>query len=54
MKNLTRYDAQSPARYPKWWGDLKRCLAGRDYPLALTPNGCCGLYSALRGWMGAS
>jgi uroporphyrinogen decarboxylase len=47
-----RYDASSPKRYPEWWADTGRCLAGRDYPLALTHNGCFGLYSLLRRWMG--
>lgn len=47
-----RYDAASPARYPEWWDDTARCLAGRDYPLALTHNGCFGLYSWLRRFMG--
>ncbi len=47
-----RYDALSPARYPEWWDDTVRCLAGRDYPLALTHNGCFGLYSFLRRLMG--
>jgi hypothetical protein len=47
-----RYRAQSPARYPEWWADVVRWLAGRDYPLALTPNGCFGLYSFMRRLMG--
>ena len=47
-----RYDARSPARYPEYWQDVKRCLAGRDYPLALTHNACFGLYSFLRRLMG--
>lgn len=47
-----RYDVHSPARYPEWWEDVKRCLAGRDYPLALTHDGCFGLYSFLRRLMG--
>jgi len=47
-----RYNPSSPARYPEWWGDTVRCLAGRDYPLALTHNGCFGLYSFLRRLMG--
>ncbi|MHB0877858.1 MAG: uroporphyrinogen decarboxylase family protein [Anaerolineae bacterium] len=47
-----RYDAASPARYPEWRTDLYRCLAGRDYPLALTHNACFGLYSMLRRLMG--
>ena len=47
-----RYDPASPARYPQWWQDSVRCLAGRDYPVALTHNGCFGLYSFLRRWMG--
>lgn len=49
---IKRYNAQSPARYPEWWGETARCLAGRDYPLALTHNGCFGLYSFLRRLMG--
>jgi uroporphyrinogen decarboxylase len=47
-----RYDPTSPVRYPEWWDDVKRCLADRDYPLALTHNGCFGLFSFLRRWMG--
>jgi uroporphyrinogen decarboxylase len=47
-----RYDPRSPARYPEWWADVKRCLKGRNYPLALTHNGCFGLYSFLRRLMG--
>jgi len=47
-----RYDPHSPARYPQWWQDVKRCLAGRDYPLALTRNACFGLYSFMRRMMG--
>ena len=47
-----RYNPHSPARYPEWWEDVKRCLAGRDYPLAATHNGCFGLYSFLRSLMG--
>ena len=47
-----RYNPHSPARYPQWWEDVKRCLAGRDYPLAATHNGCFGLYSFLRRLMG--
>ena len=47
-----RYRPASPARYPEWWADTVRCLAERDYPLALTPNGCFGLYSFMRRLMG--
>jgi uroporphyrinogen decarboxylase len=47
-----RYDAASPARLPEWWDDVVRCQKGRDYPLALTHNGCFGLYSFLRRLMG--
>jgi uroporphyrinogen-III decarboxylase len=47
-----RYNSHSPARYPQWWDDTRRCLAARDYPLALTHNGCFGLYSFLRRLMG--
>lgn len=47
-----RYDYRSPARYPAYWPDVVRCLPGRDYPLALTPNGTFGLYSFLRRLMG--
>lgn len=47
-----RYDSHSPARYPQWWEDVKRCLSGRDYPLAATHNGCFGLYSFLRRLLG--
>jgi len=47
-----RYDPRSPARYPEYWPDVKRCLTGRAYPLALTHNACFGLYSFLRRLMG--
>lgn len=47
-----RYDPASPARYPQWWADEARCLAGRDYPVAVTRQGCFGLYSWLRRLMG--
>ncbi len=47
-----RYDAKTPLRYPRWWADVARCYAGRDYPLALTPIGGFGLYSMMRSWMG--
>jgi hypothetical protein len=47
-----RYDPRSPARYPEWWADVVRCLAGRDYPLSLTHNACFGLYSFMRRLMG--
>ena len=49
---IRRYHSRSPARYPEWWDDVKRCLAGRDYPLAATGNGCFGFYSFLRRLMG--
>ena len=47
-----RYNPHSPARYPQWREDVKRCLAGRNYPLAATHNGCFGLYSFLRRLLG--
>jgi uroporphyrinogen decarboxylase len=47
-----RYNPHTPARYPARWEDQRRCLAGRDYPLALTERGCFGLFSILRRWMG--
>ncbi|NLF03248.1 MAG: hypothetical protein GX601_19965, partial [Anaerolineales bacterium] len=47
-----RFNAKSPARTPEWWDDIVRCLKDRDYPLALTHNGCFGLYSFLRRLMG--
>jgi uroporphyrinogen decarboxylase len=47
-----RYNPDSPARYPEWWPDVARCLADRDYPLALTRNACFGLYSFMRRLMG--
>jgi uroporphyrinogen decarboxylase len=49
---VRRYNPHSPARYPEWWEDVKRCLAGRDYPLSLTHNACFGLYSFMRRLMG--
>jgi uroporphyrinogen decarboxylase len=47
-----RFNAKSPARYPQYWNEVARCLDGRDYPLALTHNGCFGLYSRMRSLMG--
>lgn len=47
-----RYSPHSPVRYPPWWPDYVRCIQGRSYPLALTPNGAFGLFSFLRRWMG--
>lgn len=47
-----RFNPHSPARYPQWWEDVKRWLQGRDFPLALTPNACFGLFSFLRRLMG--
>jgi len=47
-----RYNPASSARYPEWWADHCRCLAGRDYPLSLTHNACFGLYSFMRRLMG--
>jgi hypothetical protein len=47
-----RYDPCSPARYPEWWSDITRSLAGREYPVATLGNGTFGLYSFLRRLMG--
>jgi len=47
-----RFDATSEARYPMWWDEEVRRLKGRDYPLAVTHNGCFGLYSRMRSLMG--
>jgi uroporphyrinogen decarboxylase len=47
-----RFDPHTVARYPRWWEDVKRCLAVRTYPLSVTQNGVFGLFSRLRSLMG--
>lgn len=44
-----RLNPQSPARYPLYWEDYKRCVAGRDYPLGIH---CGSLFGYPRNWMG--
>jgi len=47
-----RYNPKSPIRYPLWWDEMVRIWENRDYPLCLFINGCIGLYSQLRSWVG--
>jgi len=44
-----RLNPESPARYPMWWEDLKRCYEGRDYPLGIHTG---SLYGWTRDLMG--
>lgn len=44
-----RLDPASPARYPAYWEDYKRCYAGRDYPLGINAG---SFYGWLRNWIG--
>jgi len=44
-----RLNPSSPARYPDWWEDKKRCWKERDYPLSISAP---SLYGALRDWIG--
>lgn len=39
----------SPARYPRFWDDLKRCWKGRDYPLGIHAG---SFYGWPRNWIG--
>lgn len=48
----TRYDPDLPIRYPPWWESRVRAWSVRQHPLTLGTNGCIGLYSRLREWMG--
>ena len=49
-----RYDPASPARYPPFWEDYVRSMAGREFPVQLPvlSGDCQGFYSCLRNWMG--
>ncbi len=44
-----RLNPASPARYPQYWDDLRRCWAGRDYPLGISGG---SYYGWLRNWVG--
>lgn len=44
-----RLNPGSPARYPLWWEDYKRCLRERDYPVAIRAG---SLFGWPRDWMG--
>jgi len=47
-----RHDPDVPLRYPSWWESRVRAWSVREHPLTLGTNGCIGLYSRLRQWMG--
>jgi uroporphyrinogen decarboxylase len=44
-----RLNPDSPARFPAYWGSVRRQLADRDFPLAID---CGSLFGWLRNWMG--
>ncbi len=44
-----RLDPDAPVRYPEYWEDLKRCYAGRDYPLGIHAG---SFYGWIRNWVG--
>ena len=44
-----RLQPTTAVRYPEYWEDLKRCYAGRDYPLGL---GAGSYYGWVRNWVG--
>ena len=44
-----RLNPASPARYPDWWEDKKRCWKNRDYPLSISGP---SFYGELRNWIG--
>ncbi len=44
-----RLNPHSPARYPRWWDDMKRCWKGRDYPLGIKAG---SFYGWPRNWIG--
>jgi len=48
----SRFDPDSPSRYPLWWDEMARRWQQRDYPLCLLTNGTIGLYAQLRRWVG--
>jgi hypothetical protein len=45
----SRLNPDSPARYPRWWEDMKRCWKDRDYPLGVNAG---SFYGWPRNWMG--
>jgi hypothetical protein len=47
-----RHDPDLPTRYPSWWDSRVLAWTVREHPLTLGTNGCIGLYSRLRQWMG--
>lgn len=47
-----RHDPDLPIRYPSWWASRVRAWSVRQHALTLGTNGCLGLYSRLRQWMG--
>ncbi len=44
-----RLNPTSPARYPLWWEERKRCWKDRDYPLSISVG---SLFGWIRNWMG--
>lgn len=44
-----RLNPDSPARYPRWWDDMKRCWKDRDYPLGINAG---SFYGWPRNWIG--
>ncbi len=44
-----RLNPNSPARYPRFWDDLKRCWKDRDYPLGIDVG---SFYGWPRNWIG--
>lgn len=44
-----RLNPESPARYPQYWDDLKRCWKDRDYPLVIDVG---SFYGWIRNWVG--
>jgi len=44
-----KLDPNSPARYPRWWEDMKRCWKDRDYPLGINAG---SFYGWPRNWIG--
>jgi uroporphyrinogen decarboxylase len=47
-----RHDPDVPTRYPSWWPSRVRAWSVREHALTLGTNGCVGLYSRMRQWMG--
>lgn len=44
-----RFDPTAAVRYPLYWDDYRRCVAGRDYPLGIHAG---SYYGWLRNWVG--